>query len=284
MVILLIADGQIAGAVEIGSGGVSGNALAYVGAKGKVQLICGTTLKTLAYSGTGHEGEVVRVSQSGKTNIYFSKQSVTADVIDVTMWKLGNRTIAEDAVVIDNGTVTSLLELGVSRVEKNRVAYYRANSANEVELIVLSDAEGNVHYGRAIFTTTTEIASGGGIFEDSEYEVRTLSVDSKGSRTTARTNFIVRTGDYVEAVLNNAGDFFTNVTVLTRLVSVSGSAWIGDTAVNYAGQTYTVPSTVICYNRDADAWFDDLDAAKAYGGTMDLYVKDGVVRVIEVRA
>ena len=75
------------------------------------------------------------------------------------------------------------------------------------------------------------------------------------------------------------------MTPLTKLPSVPASAWIGDTAVNYGGQTYTVyPDTVICYNRDAGVWFDDLAAAKAYGGTMDLYVKDGVVRAIEVRS
>ena len=71
---------------------------------------------------------------------------------------------------------------------------------------------------------------------------------------------------------------------LTKLADVPASAWIGDTAVNYGGQTYTVPSDVICYNRDAGTWFADLAAAKAYGGTMDLYVKDDVVRAIEVRA
>ena len=50
------------------------------------------------------------------------------------------------------------------------------------------------------------------------------------------------------------------------------------------GRTYSVPASVICWNRDIRDWFKDLETAKAYGGTMDLYVKDGVVRAIEVRA
>ena len=96
--------------------------------------------------------------------------------------------------------------------------------------------------------------------------------------------YSVHTGDFVSTQINSSETNFTNMVPLTKLPSVPASAWIGDTAVNYGGQTYTVPSGVICWNRDAGDWFADLAAAKAYGGTMDLYVKDGVVRVIEVRA
>lgn len=280
MVLLLTADGQAAGAVENGSGGTSGNALAYVG--DKVQLICGSTLKELTLEKVDTSsavGQVVRVSQSGKSDsqIYLSRQSVTADAIDVTTMKLGSRAIADGTVVIDNGTATVLTALGVSRIEKNRVAYYRTGSTGAVELIVLSDTTGSVYYGRAIVSM---------LYDDGIVEAAYgVEIDYGKSKTQKiPTGFAVRSGDYVEAVLNSIGNRFTSLTTLTRLASVPASAWIGDTAVNYAGQTYTVPSTVICYNRDAGAWFDDLDAAKAYGGTMDLYVKDGVVRVIEVRS
>ena len=279
MVLLLTADGQAAGAVENGSGGTSGNALAYVDSKGTVWLICGSELVKLECSGSAHAGEVVRVSQSGKSDsqIYLSKQSVTADAIDVTTMKLGSRAIADGAVVIDNGTATTLAALGVSRVEKERVAYYRTGGSGAVELIVLSDTAGNVVYGRYIikqepYNGEVEAAYG-------------IVIDVGGKETSViPTGYEFRTGDYVEAVLNDDGSRLRSVTTLTKLASVSASAWIGDTAVNYGGQTYTVPSTVICYNRNSGTWFDDLAAAKAYGGTMDLYVKDGVVRVIEVRS
>ena len=93
----------------------------------------------------------------------------------------------------------------------------------------------------------------------------------------------------MEAINRNGR--LTSLSFLTKLASVPASAWIGDTAVNYGGQTYTVdPDKVICWNRDAGDWFKASDngtalaTAKAYGGTMDLYVKDGVVRAIEVRS
>ena len=45
-----------------------------------------------------------------------------------------------------------------------------------------------------------------------------------------------------------------------------------------------MPSDVLCWNRDGGSWLDGgAEAAIAYGGTMNLYVRDGVVRVIEVR-
>ena len=42
-------------------------------------------------------------------------------------------------------------------------------------------------------------------------------------------------------------------------------------------------SNVQCYNDDTGKWMT-LDDAKAYGGTMNLYVYDGVVRIVEVKA
>ena len=45
----------------------------------------------------------------------------------------------------------------------------------------------------------------------------------------------------------------------------------------------SVPSNVQCYNDDTGKWMT-LDDAKAYGGTMNLYVYDGVIRIVEVKA
>ena len=44
-----------------------------------------------------------------------------------------------------------------------------------------------------------------------------------------------------------------------------------------------MPSNVQCYNADTDTWMTDLDAARDYGGTMNLYVYDGIVRAVEVK-
>ena len=283
MVLLLTADGRVAGAAE---SGVSGNALAYMSGSGKASLICGDVLLPLALNGvpvpSGAYGKVVRVSQSGKSasQIYLTAQSVTAFALDLDAMTLGPRPVASDAVVIDNGAVTSPAALGATHVEKERVVYYATGSGGAVELIVLSDA-GSAYYGRAVVN----------LLDDEAGSVVTVSIDAGGRSTkTIRTVQSVRTGDYVEAIVSSDGERFISVTPLTKLASVPASAWVGDTAVNYGGQTYAVSASVVCYNRGSGAWFAPsgadtaLDAAKAYGGTMDCYAKDGVIRVIEVRS
>ena len=290
MIIQLTADGRVAGAVDSGSAnGLNGNALGFVG--DKTQLICGNTLipLTLTVNGTKVEtdkvqGKVVRVSQSGKSasQIYLSAQSSgNTGVLDLTARTLGTRKLADGVLVFSDGKLTPVEALGVSRVEQNRVAYARTNAAGEVDLVVIADS-GNVLYGRATVTEETKTDSFSG--QTYEYVERTVAVkNNKGTVAEAVTGYSPRNNDYVEAVVSNGK--YTGMTVLTKLAAVPTSAWIGDTAVNHGGQTYTVdPDTVICYNRNAGVWFDDLAAAKAYGGTMDLYVKDGVVRAIAVRA
>ena len=114
------------------------------------------------------------------------------------------------------------------------------------------------------------------------YTVRYATISDGKSSVEKKTAYTVRSGDFVSYKIAN--DTYTNVAVLDKLGEVSASAWIGTTAVNYGGRTYTVPSDVLCWNRDGGSWLDGgAEAAIAYGGTMNLYVRDGVVRVIEVR-
>ena len=93
----------------------------------------------------------------------------------------------------------------------------------------------------------------------------------------------VRTGDFVAVKLNKAGTMFTSFDTMSKLSSISSGAWVGKTAVNYGGRTYEVASDVQCYNADTGKWMNDLDTAKNYGGTMNLYVYDGMIRIVEVR-
>ena len=115
------------------------------------------------------------------------------------------------------------------------------------------------------------------------YTKREITIDTNGSKPMKETGYIARVGDFVEAVEKDGK--FTPITVLAKLEKVARSSWIGTGAVNFGGMTYTVPSDVLCWNRDGGSWLDGgAEAALAYGGTMNLYVKDGVVRVIEVRS
>ena len=40
---------------------------------------------------------------------------------------------------------------------------------------------------------------------------------------------------------------------------------------------------ILCYNKDSAEWVT-LEQALAYSDTVDLYVEDGIVRVVEVKA
>lgn len=111
---------------------------------------------------------------------------------------------------------------------------------------------------------------------------------NKSYASTTGVGYSVSSGDFVSTKISknqDGSDHFYNMMRLAKLEKVARSAWIGTTAVNYGGRTYTVPSDVLCWNADVNDWFDgSVEAALAYGGTMSLYVKDGIVRVIEVRS
>lgn len=295
LVLLLTADGRVAGASENGTSGLTGNAFAYVDDSGKASLICGGSLYPLTLDSTKTTvdtskvlGEVVRVSQNGskgRTTVYLSKQNGGASgTLDLTTMTLGARKVADGALVFNNGALSSLEALGVSRVEQSRIAYARVNTAGEVDLIVIADNT-NEMYGRALVRSYPSDTPG-------EYYTK-IQVDrgpKDGKTDELFSGYQVRTGDFVSFGFNSDRSNFYNMVTLTKLADVPASAWIGDTAVNYGGQTYTVPSGVICWNCDSGAWFEAsgnataLAAAKAYGGTMDLYIKDGVVRAVEVHA
>lgn len=91
----------------------------------------------------------------------------------------------------------------------------------------------------------------------------------------------VQTGDYVAVTLNRNSTGFSSLTKLTELKNVANSAWSGRTAVTVGGRTYTVPADVLCYNRQTKSWVG-LSEAHAYASQSSLYVRDGIVRVIEV--
>ena len=93
-------------------------------------------------------------------------------------------------------------------------------------------------------------------------------------------SYAVNTGDYVAATVRNGR--FTAIYQLTELWNVSNSAWNGNTAVTVGGRTYRVSADVPCFNKDTGTWMT-LYEAHAYASVSNLYVKDGTVRVIEVK-
>ena len=282
MILLLTADGQVAGAVATNTSGARSNALAVVDGSGNPQLICGNTLLKINGSGSGYENSVVSVTSiksGGKAAL--SLRAVSGKVsgdLDVQAGTLGGKKLAANAMIFDGGKQVALAELSKSGVRASQISYARTNWAGEVDLIVLNNSQSDRKiYGRAIVKIERD--------QNGEEKSRTITIEYGNDKKTEEINSgnAVSTGTFVAVKLNKAGTMFTSFDTMSKLSKVSSSAWIGKTAVNYGGRTYEVPSDVQCYNADTGKWMEDLDAAKNYGGTMNLYAYDGVIRIVEVK-
>ena len=283
MILLLTADGQVAGAVAPNTSGARSNALAVVDASGGMQLICGNTLLKIGGDGSGYENSVVSVTSiksGGKAAL--SLRAVSGKVsgdLDVQAGTLGGKKLAANAMIFDGGKQVALAELSKSGVRASQISYARTNWAGEVDLIVLNNSQSdNEIYGRAIVEFKRDPETG-------EKSDQTIAIEYGNGKTTKAINSgnAVSTGTFVAVRLNKAGTMFTSFDTMSKLGNVSAGAWVGKTAVNYGGRTYEVASDVQCSHLDTGRWMNDLDTAKNYGGTMNLYVYDGMIRIVEVR-
>ena len=160
-------------------------------------------------------------------------------------------------------------------VKKENITYARTNWNGDVDLIVLSSgSDGDVIYGR---TTVRRM-----IINDGEETTTTVTVEvesSMGSTGRIETPLSVKNGVYVAATMKDGK--FTSFYELQKLKNVSRNSWTGTVSVLFGGKSYAVAEDVLCYNRDSREW-TTLEKALAYADTATLYVKDGVVHVVEV--
>ena len=300
IVLLLTADGQVAGAEDADKGNIRGNAVAVVSEKGDVQLVCGGALLNIG-TASEYAGQAVAVS-SDKGGLKLNKISGGAggDLLPME-GTLGGKKLADNVMLFDGGRQIALSELSQTGVNSGRVSYARTNWAGQVDLIVLNNglAE-DVIYGRAVVNSSTskvwvwypghendEEQQEGVNGSYKETTSQTISIET-ASKTYGPINSgnHVSNGAFVAVSIKTSSQgnlMFTRFDTMSKLSNVSSSAWIGKTAVTFGSRTYEVPSNVQCYNDDTGKWMT-LDDAKAYGGTMNLYVYDGVVRIVEVKA
>lgn len=280
IVLLLTADGQVAGAEDANNTGARGNAMAVVSEKGDVQLVCGGALLNIG-TASEYAGQVVSV-YADKSGLKLNKISggVGGDLLPKE-GTLGGRKLADNVMLFDGGRQIALSELSQTGVNSGRVSYARTNWAGQVDLIVLNNGlAGDMIFGRAIVDSKYDPTTG------KETDRKITIVCSDTEKYTVYSGNSVSTGAFVAASIKksvNGNLMFTSFAAMSKLSNVSSSAWIGKTAVNFGSRTYEVPSNVQCYNDDTGKWMT-LDDAKAYGGTMNLYVYDGVVRIVEVKA
>ena len=285
MTLLLTADGQVAGAVDSSASGARSNALAVVDGSGSMQLICGSTLVKINGSGSGYENSVVNVTSTksgnkGKLSLRAVSGKVSGD-LDVRAGTLGGKKLADNVLIFDGGKQVALAELSQSSIRSGNISYARTNWAGEIDLIVLNNSlSDNVIYGRAVVEFERDPDTG----EKTDQKITIQTADKSYGPINSGNN--VSTGTFVAVSIKTSSQgnlMFTSFATMSKLSKVFSSAWIGKTAVNYGGRTYEVPSDVQCYNADTGKWMEDLDAAKNYGGTMNLYAYDGVIRIVEVK-
>ena len=286
MTLLLTNDGAVAGAVE-GDYSVRGNAIGIVDAKGTVQMFCGSTMKKLSLTDMTVDsslyGKLVSISSSAakSVNLYAQSGGVSGS-LNVSERKLDGKALAANVMVYRNGELISLSELTEAVIPQSQITYARTNASGQIDLIVLSPEAQTEYYGRVVITTERDEKT-----NTSQtyyyFDIKTKEYDKE-----VFAGYNVSNGDFVSTKISknqNGSDHYYNMMRLAKLEKVARSSWIGTGAVNFGGMTYTVPADVLCWNADINDWFDgSVEAALAYGGTMNLYVKDGIVRVIEVRS
>ncbi len=285
MVLLLTEGGQVAGAVEPGTNSARGNAVGIVQG-GQVRMLCGTAQIEIEAEDAGKfEGQLVRISSTAKDKVNLSALSGgISGKLDVPGKKLGSKKLAENVMIFRDGESLTLNQLTSAEIPSNQILYSRVNWADKVDLIVLKDLNSsNVTYGRVFWESTklgTDEETGETLYED---KVGVEFGNSKSDRIGPfAMKYNVQTGDFVWATVNRNNSGFSNLVKLAELKNIPNSAWSGKTSVTVGGRSYMVPENVLCYNRDSKQWVT-LDQAHAYAGSANLYVKDGIVRVIEVR-
>ena len=292
--LLLTEDNQVAGAVAPGTGNAQSNAVGIaksVSGTAEVNLLCGLTVRGTAGVSASEaakmEGQLVRVSATEKGGLNLVRLSGgVGGTLDVSARKLGSTRLAENVMIYldDPGGLrsVSLSQLNAGVIPASQVRYARTNWRGNVDLIVLDSATGSEYlYGIARFEPG-KVVSGG---TESYYENGTLTLLMGNGKTIGpiQTSYSVTTGQCVGITVSGSGSdlHITSLIRLTELSDVPNTAWSGSGAVTVGGRTYTVPADVLCYNTNNGSWMT-LSQAHAYASAADLYVHEGVVRIIQV--
>jgi len=273
MTLLLTADGQVAAASNQGTATTRGNAVGLVGDDGTIQMFCGGTMIPLAIKADAeYAGQIVRIAARAKNAVDLTVLSGgVSGNLNVTEKTLGSKKLADNAMIFDFGQQISLSDLTTGVIDKSDITYARTNWAGEVDLLVLHAGSGsNVLYGWADVQETTV-----------GDETVTIVEIRSGDKSTGEieTYYDINRSGYVEATMKDGR--FVNIQYLACLKNVSNDAWVGSSLVVHGGQSYTMSKDLLCFNTDSGEWVT-LEQAQAYADSADLYVKDGVVRIIEV--
>lgn len=300
--LLLTEDNKVAGAVKPGA--VSANAIGIAtsisGTSATVKLLCGVEIKGTVDLGESYsdraeqfrqeelarmQNRLVRVTSVGKNRIGLVRLGGgVSGALDLEKRMLGSSSLAETVSVFrytaDGIDTLSLSDLGAGPIPNREISYAHTNWAGQVDIIALGTAgSGATLYGR----TSIKL---------DDRDIRRIAVFNDQGQVTDyfRSNYDIAGGVYVAAVVDEAGTgSFSSLKPLTVLKDVPNTAWSGESAVTVDGRTYSIPVTVMAYNKDSNSWIraeegrSVVDIAHAYAQKCTMYASDdGVIRAIEV--
>jgi len=301
--LLLTEDNKVAGAVKSGTSGAGANAIGIAssisGTSATIDLLCGIQITgTVDVGLTGNskadavrieelsqmKNRLVRVTSTGRNSIGLVRLGGgVSGALDLEKRRLGSNGLAETVSVFrytSKGLETlSLSDLGAGPIPNGDISYAHLNWANQVDIIVLGGVnDGSVIYGRTSIT-----------MDDRDVNRISIYNDQGLAAGPFRSRYDIGGGVYVAAVVSNDGTGFSSLRPLTALKEVPNTAWSGESAVTVDGRSYSIPVTVMAYNKDTGSWIESTDAqdiveiAHAYGKKCDMYASDdGVIRIIEV--
>lgn len=304
--LLLTEDNKVAGAVKPGTSGASANAIGIAtsisGTSATVELLCGIKIEGTVGLGVSPgenqtvydtrledlaqmQHRLVRVTSTGRHSIGLVRLGGgVSGALDLEKRRIGSSSLAETVSVFRytaSGLETlSLDDLGAGPIPNGEISYAHLNWAGRVDIIVLGGVnDGSVLYGRTSVTM------------DDDRDIYRMSIYNSAGLVAGpyRTSYDIPGGVYVAAVVSNDGTGFSSLQRLTALKEVPNTAWSGQSAVTVDGRSYSIPSSVMAYNKDTNTWIaatesrSIVDIAHAYAKQCDMYASsDGVIRIIEV--
>ena len=307
--LLLTEDNQVAGAIQAGSvNGVSGNALGIVkevsNTKATVNLLCGITISgNVALTDrevSRLKNHLAYVSSSDKGTLALArKDGGVPGALDVSARRMGSQLLADNVMIYQTTSsglkAISLKEISSASVPASAAVYARTNWAGRIDLIVFNSITGSDYqFGRlhyAMGDTEPDYDDDGNVIGTKPVREKLSVITGNGTQIgpfdmsyfTVVDDKEVHDGDYVGVILNKQGTLIETVLLLNKCENVANSAWSSAASVTIGGQSYTVPSDVLCYNKSSGKWVT-LDEARAFASISTVYTdQSGYVRVVEVR-
>lgn len=278
---LLTEDNQIAGAVAPSA--ATGNAVGIAsvgGSSATVKLLCGVEVSGSVQLGASSiqqlNGQLVKVGSSAKGVLSLTRLTggASGDLNTATR-KLGSSSLAENVAIfeVSSGTATAiaLSQIPSGILNYSKITYARTNWANQVDILVINNSSSSSGSIVGLSQFNSSYGTGG------DYRSASLTIDAGGTIYGPYSVSQEMPNNVFLSVKVDRSGRLTDYQRLTELPNVGNSAWLSESAVSAGGRTYSVPSSIMCWNRTIKSWVS-LDSARAAASSATLYAEDGVIR------